>query len=90
MLEIIQLVSSVVGSVAVSLTVVYPALQLRASTRATYSQTYRSAVAAFCEMAAIVAESKERAWLYANGMADPDKLDEDEYLQFAFLGISLS
>ncbi len=89
MLEIIQLVSSVVGSVAVSLTVVYLALQIRASTRATYSQTYQSAVAAFGEMAAIVAESKKRARLYADGMADPDKLDEDEYLQFAYLGISL-
>ncbi len=89
MLEIIQIVSSVVGSVAVSLTVVYLAVQIKASTRATYSQTYQNAVAALGDMAAIVGETKEKARLYADGMADPDKLDEDEYLQFAYLGISL-
>ena len=89
MLDVIQIISSIVGSVAVSLTVVYLALQIRASTRATYSQTYQAAVAALGDMAAIVAESKEKAKLYADGMADPDSLDEEEYIQFAYLGISL-
>lgn len=88
-LEIIQIVSSVIGSVAVALTVVYLAIQVRASTRATYSQTYQTAVAALGDMAAIVAESKEKSKLYALGMAEPDRLTEDEYLQFAYLGISL-
>lgn len=89
MLDIIQIASSVIGSVAVSLTVVYLAVQVRASTKATYSQTYQSAVAALGDMAAIVAESKEKSRMYADGMADPDKLDPDEYIQFAYLGISL-
>jgi hypothetical protein len=88
-LEVVQIASSIVGSIAVALTVVYLAIQVRASTRATYSQTYQTAVAALGEMAAIVGESKEKSKLYANGMADPDLLDEDEYLQFAYLGISL-
>lgn len=89
MLETIQIISNVVGSVAVALTVVYLAIEVRASTRATYAQTYQTAVAALGDMAAIVGESKEKAKLYADGMADPDRLDEDEYLQFAYLGISL-
>lgn len=89
MLEIIQIISNVTGSVAVALTVVYLAIQVRASTRATYSQTYQAAVAALGDMAAIVGESKEKSRLYAAGMADPDQLEEDEYLQFAYLGISL-
>ncbi|NNE79257.1 MAG: hypothetical protein HKN18_03200 [Silicimonas sp.] len=89
MIEVIQIMSSIVGSVAVSLTVVYLAIQVRASTRATYSQTYQTAVAALGDMAAIVAESKEKSKLYAEGMADPESLDDDEYLQFAYLGISL-
>lgn len=87
--EIVQIASSIIGSVAVALTVVYLAIQVRASTRATYSQTYQTAVAALGDMAAIVGESKEKSKLYADGMADPDLLDEDEYLQFAYLGISL-
>jgi len=88
-LEWIQIASGVVGSIAVALTVVYLAIQVRASTRATYSQTYQTAVAALGDMAAIVAESKEKLRLYAVGMANPDRLDKDEYLQFAYLGISL-
>lgn len=89
MLEIIQTVSGIAGTLAVALTVVYLAVQVRASTKATQSQTYQTAVAALAEMAAIVGESKEKARVFAVGMADPDKLDEDEYLQFAYLGISL-
>ena len=89
MLDIIQIASSIIGSIAVSLTVVYLAVQVRASTKATYSQTYQSAVAALGDMAAIVAESKEKSRMYADGMADPDTLDPDEYIQFAYLGISL-
>lgn len=89
MIEIVQLVTSIVGTIAVSLTVVYLAVQVRASTKATYSQTYQTAVAALGDTAAIVGESKEKLRLYADGMADPDKLDEGEYLQFAYLGISL-
>ena len=88
-LEIIQIVSSVVGSVAVALTVVYLAMEIRASTRATYSQTYQTAVAALGDMAAIVGDTKEKSRIYAVGMATPERLDEDEYLQFAYLGISL-
>ena len=89
MLEIIQTASSILGTLAVVLTVVYLAIQVRASTRATYSQTYQTAVAALGDMAAIVGETKEKSKLFAVGMAEPDKLDSDEYLQFAYLGISL-
>jgi hypothetical protein len=89
MLETIQITSNLVGTIAVALTVFYLAVQVRASTRATYSQTYQTAVAALGDMAAIVGETKEKSRLYADGMANPDKLDPDEYLQFAYLGISL-
>ncbi len=89
MLETIQIASDLIGTTAVALTVVYLAIQVRASTRATYSQTYQTAVAALGDMAAIVGESKEKSRMYADGMADPDKLNPDEYLQFAYLGISL-
>ena len=89
MIEIVQIVTNIIGTIAVVLTVVYLAVQIRASTKATYSQTYQTAVAALGDMAAIVGESKEKSRMYADGMADPDKLDADEYLQFAYLGISL-
>ena len=89
MIEIVQLTTNMIGTIAVVLTVVYLAVQVRASTKATYSQTYQTAVAALGDMAAIVGESKEKSRMFADGMADPDKLDTDEYLQFAYIGISL-
>ncbi len=88
-LQLIQTVSNVVGTVAVSLTVIYLALQVKGSIQATYSQTYQFATQALGDMAAIVGDSKERARVFAVGMADPSQLQKDEYLQFAYLGISL-
>ncbi len=86
---IIQTISGIVGTIAVTLTVVYLALQVKRSTKATYSQTYQFATQALGEMAAIVGESKEKARIFSVGMANPRKLKKDEYLQFAYLGISL-
>lgn len=40
-------------------------------------------------MAAIAGESKEKTRIFTVGMAEPEKLDELEFLQFAYLGISL-
>jgi hypothetical protein len=88
-LELIQTISSIGGTIALALTVIYLSLQIRRNTQATYSQTYQFATQALGEMAAICGESKDKAKLFAIGMASPDKLDKDEYLQFAYLGISL-
>jgi hypothetical protein len=87
--EVIQGLSSLVATLAVILTVVYLAIQVRRSTIATYSQTYQFATQALGEMAAIVGENKDKARIFSVGMADPEKLEKDEYLQFAYLGISL-
>ena len=87
--EAAQAISSFIGTIAVTLTVVYLAIQVKRNTKATYSQTYQFATQALGDMAAIVGENKEKARVFAGGMAEPNKLDKDEYLQFAYLGISL-
>jgi hypothetical protein len=87
--DIVQAISSIFATISITLTVVYLAIQVKRNTRATYSQTYQFATQALGEMAAIVGETKEKARMYAVGMADPKKLDKDEYFQFAYLGISL-
>jgi len=87
--DMVQAISNVVASITGTLAVVYLAIQVRSNTRATYSQTYQFATQALGEMAAIVGENKEKARIFADGMAAPDKLTKDEYLQFAYLGISL-
>jgi hypothetical protein len=40
-------------------------------------------------MAAIVGTDKELARIFRIGMVDPNGLDEDEFTQFGYLGISL-
>jgi hypothetical protein len=87
--DAISAISNMIASVSVTITVVYLAIQIKRSTSATYSQTYQFATQALGEMAAIVANSKETARIFTVGMATPDKLDEDEFNQFAYLGISL-
>lgn len=87
--ELVQAISNIVATISVTLTVVYLAIQVKRSTRATHSQTYQAATQALGEMAAIVGETKDKARIFVVGMADPTKLDKDEYLQFAYLGISL-
>jgi len=87
--EVAQAASSIVGTIALALTVVYLAIQVRRNTKATYSQTYQFATQALGDMAALVGETKDKARVFSVGMAEPDKLDKDEYSQFAYLGISL-
>ena len=82
-------VASVLAAISVTLTVVYLAIQIRKNTRATHSQTYHLATSALAEMAGILGSSKEVARIFRIGMINPDKLDEDEFAQFGYLGISL-
>jgi hypothetical protein len=58
--EVAQAASSIVGTVALALTVVYLAIQIKRNTKATYSQTYQFATQALGDMAAIVGDTKER------------------------------
>jgi hypothetical protein len=87
--DAVHSISSMLEAIAVTLTVVYLAVEIKRNTHATHSQTYQFATQALGEMAAIVGQSKEKARLFSVGMADPSQLDNDEYLQFAYLGVSL-
>ena len=83
--DAIAAISSIVASISVTLTAVYLAIQVKRSTLATYSQTYQFATQALGEMAAIVGNNKETSRIFTVGMATPDKLDENEFNQFAYL-----
>ena len=87
--DAVAAISNMIGTLALVLSAIYLAVQIRRNTQATYSQTYQFATQALGEMAAICGDSKEKAKLFAVGMADPTKLTDDEYLQFGYLGISL-
>ena len=71
--DAIQAISSIVQTIAVTLTVVYLAIQIKRSNTATNSQTYQFATQALAEMAAIVGETKEKSRIFSVGMADPTR-----------------
>lgn len=82
-------IAGLLAAIFVALTVVYLALQVKASTRATHSQTYQLATSALAEMAGIIGSDRKLARIFRIGMVDPDALSEDEFTQFGYLGISL-
>jgi hypothetical protein len=85
-------VTAVTGAIAalfIGLTVFYLALQIKGSTKATYSQTYYLATSALGEMAAIVGRDRELSRIMRVGLQSPEALTEDEFTQFGYLGISL-
>ena len=85
----VSAVAGVFAAIFVALTVVYLAIQIKRSTKATHSQTYHLATSALAEMAAIIGSDKGLARIFRIGMVDPDALTEDEFTQFGYLGISL-
>jgi hypothetical protein len=85
----VSAIAGIVAAISVGLTVVYLALQIKASTQATHSQTYHLATSALAEMAGIIGGNRDNARIFRIGMVDPSALDEDEYLQFVYLSISL-
>lgn len=85
----VSAIAGVFAAIFVALTVVYLALQIRSSARATHSQTYHLATSALAEMAGMIGSDKELARIFRIGMLNPDVLNEDEATQFGYLGISL-
>lgn len=87
--DIFSAVSSAAATLAVTISVIYLALQVKTSTKATNSQTYQFATQALGEMASIIGVSKDLSRIYVLGMADPDSLEKEEYYQFSYLTVSL-
>lgn len=85
----VSAIAGIFAAIFVALSVVYLALQIRSSARATHSQTYHMATSALAEMAAIVGSDRQLARIFRIGMADSGALNEDEFTQFGYLGISL-
>jgi len=85
----VSAIAGVLAALFIGFTVVYLALQIRASTQATHSQTYHLATSALAEMAAIVGRDRELARIIRIGLADPKALTEDEFTQFTYTTISL-
>jgi len=85
----VSAIAGVLAAIFVALSVVYLAIQVKTSARATHSQTYHLATAALAEHAAVVGSDRELVRIFRIGSVNPNALNEDEFTQFAYLGISL-
>jgi hypothetical protein len=81
----VSAISGVFAATFVALSVVYLALQVKAGTRATRSQTYYLATAALADMAALIASDERLARIVRIGWNAPDELNEDEFTQYSYL-----
>lgn len=81
-------IAGIVAALAVALTVVYLAIQVRRNTLATRSQTYYLATNALAEAAALIGTDPQVTRIYRIGLTNPNDLTEDERMQFALLCVS--
>jgi len=86
--QVATAISEILAAVAVVISVVYLAIQIRRNTTATHSQTHYLTTTALSETAATIASSAELSRVYRLGLSSPDELDEDEYFRFALIGTS--
>lgn len=84
----VSAIAGVFAAIFVALSVVYLALQVRAGTKATRSQTYYLATAALADMAAIIGADDEVSRVVRIGWETPDELTKDEFTQYGYLMVS--
>ncbi len=86
--EAVSAVSGGLAAIAVVLSVVYLAVQVRRNTLAMHSQAHHLTTIALAETAAAIASSGELSRIYRLGLSSPDQLGEDELFRFAAIGTS--
>ena len=75
--------TEIVASIAVVVSVVYLAIQIRGNTLATYSQTHYVTTTALAETAATIAAGGDLSRVFRLGLSSPDQLNEEEFFRFA-------
>ena len=87
--DAVAAIGGLLGAVGIILTVVFLALQIRRNTAATQSQTYQSARSALADFGAMLGQDPALCRVWRLGLTAPQELEDNQYYQFAFLGISL-
>ena len=83
--EAISAVGQLVGALAVLVTLIYLAVQIRQNTAAVATATYESAMTGFNDINVVVASHPSLASLLDRGCQSPDSLNAEEVVQFNFL-----
>ena len=83
--DAIGAIGEIVGALAVFITLVYLALQIRQNTRAVHSSALDSTVNTISIARQSIYENDEVARVYLKGLATPEELDDLERLKFRLL-----
>ena len=83
--EIISAVGELVGTLAILITLIYLAIQMKQNTAAIATSTYESTMTGFNDINVIVASTPALASILARGCMSTDQLTEEETVQFNFI-----
>ena len=84
-LEQIGNLAEAVGAIAVVISLIYLAIQLRQNTQSVRSATYQAIVGAAAQANIALFQDRALARILRVGSEDPMQLDEDERAQFSFI-----
>jgi hypothetical protein len=83
--EALGAVGEIVGAVAVVVTLVYLALQIRQNSRLIKASTHQGASEWVRTVVTLTAQDAETARVFTQGLSDPRSLEDSEQAQFAML-----
>ncbi|MBD2168528.1 hypothetical protein H6G04_29545 [Calothrix membranacea FACHB-236] len=79
---IIQTITNIIQAIAVIISLLYLARQVRDNTRATKSATYHSIINAFATLEALITQEEELANIYQNGLNNIEQLNKNQLNRF--------
>lgn len=83
--EAISAIGEIAGGLAVFITLIYLAQQIKQNTKSQSIATYESAMSGFNKMHDFVAYDVESASIWRRGISDPSSLNQDEAVRFEFM-----
>ncbi len=86
--EAIGAIGESIGAVAVLVTLIYLALQLKNYQQGISSSVLQSSIAEFNRLNTMMADQPELANLIERGMADPDSLNQEEEIRYIWMSRS--
>ncbi|MGR8948528.1 MAG: hypothetical protein ACU84Q_10800 [Gammaproteobacteria bacterium] len=85
MLEALGNIGDFIGGIAVVVTLLYLANQVRQNTKSTQSASYQAIVSSMSVFSREMAFEENRSALFVNGLLHPNELSESEQTRFALL-----
>ncbi len=78
-------IGEIIGALAVFLTLIYLALQIRQNTKAVQASAVDASISKVTSVRQSMYENAEVAAIYVKGLANPDDLDEESRTRFRLL-----